>query len=766
MLLWLLFSIVLLALLFPGLARLGRGAGWVGGAVFALLTAVLLARAAPVVQGRPLTEVYAWAPSLGVDLVLYLDGLSLLFALLITGVGALVLVFSGEYLRGDPLMGRFLGYLTGFAAAMLGLVLAGNLVTLFVFWELTSVASYLLIGHDHRREEVRAAALQALLVTAGGGLALLAAFLLVGAAAGTMDIPTLLSRGEALREHPLYLPILVLVLLGAFTKSAQFPFHFWLPSAMAAPTPASAYLHSVTMVKAGVYLLARLSPVLGGTAPWQWSLIAAGGTTMVLGAVMAVGQRDLKRLLAYSTVNALGTLVFLLGIGTEAAVHAALVFLPAHALYKGGLFLVAGAVDHGTGTRDIGRLRGLAGGMPLLAGAALLAALSMAGLPPLFGFIGKETVYQAVVDSPSAAVLLTAAAVGANVFLVAAAGLAVLLPFFGRTREPLRVHPPPLALVLGPLLLAGGGLALGLFPGLVDGSLIAPAAAAVLIAPTRVDLKLWHGVNPVLVLSLLTFAGGAALYAGRSLLVRGTEAVRTVAGWGPDRWYGWSLAALGWTARGQTRLLQHGSLSGYLRTVVGATLALAAFTFLRGGEVRLFRSPEGVQFFELGIAALVLGASVLAAGAPTRLGAIVAMGVIGYGVALFYVEFGAPDLAMTQFIIETITVILFVLVIYRLPAYASLSLPRHRLMDALLAGGGGLLVTVLVLAVLAGAPGSRLADFFAEQTFPAAHGRDIVNVILVDFRAMDTLGEIAVLGLAGTGVAALLRLRPRKGRDR
>ncbi|MBE0599065.1 MAG: putative monovalent cation/H+ antiporter subunit A [Desulfuromonadales bacterium] len=713
-------------------------------------------------------ESHPWVPALGVNLTFYLDGLSLLFVLLVSGVGTLVFLYAGHYMREEPQLGRFFFFLTFFMGSMLGLVLAGNLITLFVFWELTSISSYFLIGYRHGEEESRAAALQALLVTGLGGLALLAGFLLLGQVAGSLEMSAVLGSGEVVRDHPLYLPILLLVLAGAFTKSAQFPFHFWLPSAMAAPTPVSAYLHSVTMVKAGIYLLARFSPVLGGTPPWQWSLILAGAATMLLGVVLAIGQNDLKRLLAYSTINSLGILVFLLGIDTEKAVHAALVFLLVHALYKGALFLVAGIVDHQTGTRDIRQLRGLGRQLPLITVATALAALSMAGFPPLFGFIGKETIYHVVLDAPSAAPLLTLLTVLANVLLVAVAALFVLKPFFGRPAMAVDPHPLPAAMTLGPVLLAAGGLVIGLLPWLIDERLLTPAASAVLATPTQVELALWHGINLNLLLSLLTFVLGAGAYLGWLRWGQMAARWRPLAGWGPATWYKWGLKGLTGTAAAQTRILQHGYLSLYLLAIFVATCGFAGLALWRAGGVPLALQLGDLQFFEAVIALLILASAVVAIRSDSRLGAIVAMGVIGYGIALIYIEFGAPDLAMTQFIIETITVILFILVISRLPAYAELSSRGSRLRDALVAVAGGGLMTVLVLAALATGSESRLADFFAETTYPEAHGRDIVNVILVDFRAMDTLGEITVLGLAGAGVAALLRLRPtsKRGENR
>jgi multicomponent Na+:H+ antiporter subunit A len=450
----------------PFLYRVARAkASWTIAALPLGLFTFFASLAGRIAAGQPVTVSYAWVPTLDVNLSFRLDGLSLLFSLLITGIGALIVIYAGGYLAAHHHLGRFYAYLALFMASMLGLVLADNVITLFVFWELTSLSSYLLIGFDHEREAARSAALQALLVTGVGGLAMLAGLLLLGRAAGSLELSNVLGAGEAIRAHPLYLAILLLILAGAFTKSAQFPFHFWLPSAMEAPTPVSAYLHSATMVKAGVYLLARLSPVLGGTEAWIAIVTLTGAATMLVGAAKALLETDLKRILAYSTVSVLGMLTLLLGIGTPRAIEAAMVYLLAHALYKGALFLVAGAVDHETGTREATRLGGLRRAMPITAVAAAAAAVSMVGLPPLFGFIAKELLYEATWGAPDLALVITGVTVLSNTLLMAVAVVVGIQPFAGQAvSTPKKPHEAPWTLWLGPALLGGLGLIGGLFP--------------------------------------------------------------------------------------------------------------------------------------------------------------------------------------------------------------------------------------------------------------------------------------------------------------
>jgi len=751
-----------LAALAPVLHRVGRRrTGWLiawAPVVFFLFFTTLVHRVA---EGEVLLTTYTWVPSLGINLSFHVDGLSLLFALIVSGIGVLVVVFAGGYLADDPQLGRFYAYIILFMTAMLGVVLSDNLITLFIFWELTSVSSFLLIGFKHQYEASRAAALQALLVTGAGGLALLAGLLLLGQVGGSLELTILFSQGEAIRSHSLYLPILILVLLGAFTKSAQVPFHFWLPNAMEAPAPVSAYLHSATMVKAGVYLLARLSPILGNTEAWQYLVTLAGVVTMLLGAALALFQTDLKRILAYSTVSTLGTLVLLLGLDTTLSIKAAMVFLLVHALYKGALFMATGAVDHEAGTRDIRQLTGLRHFMPITSAAIGLAAVSMAGLPPMLGFIGKELLYEAKLQAPRAGLFITGVGVLSNVLLVAVAGLIAIGPLFGRNvATPKIPRRAPLGLWLGPALLAVLGLLIGLLPDQLAKSLISPAVSAVRAQPTDVKLSLWHGVNPVLILSVITVISGVSVYVLRHRLQRFAQLYGLGTRWGPGRWYSLWLNGLDAFARFQTRLLQSGYLRIYMLIIVVTTLGIVGYTLISQVEIiDALTWPQDVRFYEGTLAAMILAATLIAVRSRSRLAAVAALGAIGYGVALLFMLFGAPDLAMTQFSIETLTVILFVLVLYRLPRFSNLTSRRERARDALVALTAGGLMTLLVLVATAKPLRSILTPYFAENSVESAKGRNIVNVILVDFRGIDTLGEITVLAVAAIGVHALLKLR-------
>jgi len=749
-----------LAIVAPRICRVARGyTGWLLALIPLGLVVYFVSHAQLVASGGVLQESYPWVPALGVNLSFRLDGLSLLFALLITGVGALILVYTGGYMAGHPQLGRLYAFLLLFMGSMLGLVLSDNLLGLFVFWELTSISSYLLIGFNHERSEARAAALKALLITGGGGLALLAGLLLLGKAGGSFEISVILNQAENLRSHSLYLPILLLILVGAFTKSAQFPFHFWLPGAMEAPTPVSGYLHSATMVKAGIYLLARLSPALGGTDAWFLCLTVVGGLTMLLGAWLALMQSDLKRILAYSTVSALGTLTLFLGLGGTLAIQATMAFLLGHALYKGALFLVAGALDHETGTRDADRLGGLFRVMPVTAVAAGVAALSMAGVAPLLGFLSKELSYEAALHAPAAA-WVAAVVVIANILLVAMAGVAGLRPFLGKiVTTPKPPHEAPLSMWLGPVVLAGLSVTWGIWPTLGADTLVSAASTSVLGEAADIHLKLWHGLNLALALSGVTLIGGVIVYAGRGSLRKSVSRWEGLGKWGPACWYEFALRGLNWVADGQTRLLQSGYLRYYLMIVFMTTAGLAGATLVARGRLVLPEDWSGLRFYDVGLVVLILLATVATVLARSRLAAIASLGVVGFGVALIFVLFGAPDVAMTQFLVETLTVILFVLVFYHLRETPALSSPLARGRDALFAAAVGVLMTALVLVAADLQYHPPISSEFVKRSVSEAHGRNLVNVILVDFRGLDTLGEITVLAAAGIGVYGLLKLR-------
>ena len=736
----------------------GAALGWLCAVPPALLTAVFAACLPAIADGSTIRVAHDWVPSLGVSASFLLDGLSLTFALLISGIGTLVALYAGASMAGHDQFGRFVLFLLMFMVAMLGLVLADNLITLFVFWELTTVTSYLLIGFNHASAKARRAALQALLLTGAGGLALLAGFILLGNVAGSYELSEILTMGDVIRAHELYLPILVLILAAAFTKSAQFPFHFWLPNAMAAPTPVSAYLHSATMVKAGIYLLARMHPAMSGTDAWMWTLTIVGALTAVIASVIALRQTDLKLALAYTTVMALGTLTMFLGADATVAVAAAMTFLIVHSLYKASLFLVVGVIDHQTGTRETDRLRGLASLMPITALAAVAAALSMAGFPPFLGFIGKELKYEGALAIAAEPAFVTSAAIAANMLMVAMAGIIALRPFFGATMPTAGTpHDPPFRMWIGPLLLAVLGLTFGLAPALIAESLVQPAVTAVLGRPETINLKLWHGINLPLLLSVLTFAVGVLIYVFhqtlRAFLIRLEAALPVTA----DRAWDACLDGLKLVAKTQTRFLQHGVLRHYL-FVIFASFALAVgLTLVATGAVRWPAAWPDILFKHGAVVVLIATGAIMAAFARSRLTAICALGIVGIGVALFFVMFGAPDVAMTQLLVETLVVVLVAVAMLRLPLLERDVLKRRRWKDGALALTVGAVVALTLLAVSEGPLDLSVTAYYEAASVPDAYGRNIVNVILVDFRALDTFGEIVVVAVAALGAFAVLR---------
>jgi multicomponent Na+:H+ antiporter subunit A len=765
-LVWLLLAGFALSALAPGLYRLlGKTTERVLALLPAAATLYLLAQVPTVSHGKTIASHWSWLPGLDVNLALQLDGLSLLFSILITGIGALIVLYSGSYLEGHAKLGRFYMFLLLFMTSMLGVAMADDIIALFVFWELTSLSSYFLIGFEHEHQDARRNALQALLVTGFGGLALLAGLILMAIVTGTNSLSGTLAQGELLRDAPLYAAIFTLVVLGAFTKSAQVPFHFWLPGAMVAPTPVSAYLHSATMVKAGVYLLARVNPGLGGTTAWTVVLGLFGTATLVTGAVLALRQVDLKLVLAYTTVAALGAMTLLIGIGTSKALLAAMAVLLAHALYKGALFMVAGAIDHSTGTRDLRNLGGLRKAMPWTAMTALIAALSFAGMLPLFGFIAKESMLAALLhrDGSTGLVVLAGTLIGLVLLVVAAARVGVQ-PFWGKLQPtPHSPHEAPWALRLGPLVLALCTVGLGLAPAYAGAWLVDPASSAAAGQTLQGHLALWHGLAPEFLLGLAILGTGAVMYWRGIPSASAASKLGFLDNVGPQAAYTRGLAGFFKVAKLQARLLQNGRVRIYLRIIFAVATFGGLLTLLRFGVPSLSFEGFDVRPHEL-LFVILLAASALAMPfMQSRLGAVAVLGVVGYSIAVVFILFGAPDLAMTQFLFETLMVLLFIAVLRRMPRFEKVSRATNRTFDAILAVAGGTFVFLLVWLATTTTLHPTISAFHAAMAETAAHGHNVVNVILVDFRGLDTLGEITVLAVAALGVTALLRLRPRKG---
>ena len=723
----------------------------------------LLTMMPQVSNGDTIIVSHTWFKSFNINLSFIVDGLSITMGLIVSGIGAIIVFYASGYLKGHKKLARFYAYLLFFMTSMFGVVLSNNIISLFIFWELTSVSSYLLIGFNHEQERSRYASLQALLVTGGGGLALMAGLILLGNVAGTYTISELLHLNPVITGHGLYIPILILILLGAFTKSAQFPFHFWLPNAMEAPTPVSAYLHSATMVKAGVFLLARLNPALSGPEIWHTILLSFGAVTMLMGAAMAIGQNDLKRILAYTTISALGIMVFLIGLGTNFAITAALTFLVVHAMYKGGLFLVAGAIDHETGTRDIRKLGGLFKLLPLVGIGAVLAALSYAGIPPFFGFIAKELIYEAAYNAPLNPYLLLGAAILTNMFLVATAIMVGVKPFFGSYKEtPKHPHHAPLSLWIGPVILGSLGVIFGVVAFIPDTYLIAPATLSV-FASEGTKLYLWHGFNIILFFSFLTLLGGLAFYKLSSYIKKHMKLFNKVAAIGPEELYKKLLQGMLTFAKAQISFFQNGYLRHYFMWILGFFVGLIVLTVFSFNLLPFIKfNLIDIEFYEALVVFIMFFAAFAAIASKSVLASVAALGIVGYGIALIFTFYSAPDLAMTQFSIETLTVILLVFIVYNVPKFTDISPRKTKIRDIAISATVGLCVTLLLLIVLNSPADAKISDYFLDNSYLEAHGRNVVNVILVDFRALDTMGEITVLAIAAIGVYTLLKFRRRK----
>jgi multicomponent Na+:H+ antiporter subunit A len=711
-------------------------------------------------KGVVITESYEWLPVLGIDFTFYIDGFSILFSLLVLGIGSFILVYAGYYMRPYPMKGRFLGFLLLFMMAMQGIVVSGNLITLFVFWELTSVSSYLLIGYYHEKPEARASALQAFLITGLGGLALLGGFVFMGIPYGSYDLNYILSNPEILKESNYYLPAFILIIIGAFTKSAQFPFHFWLPGAMTAPSPVSAFLHSATMVKAGIFLLARLNPVLGGTEIWTYTLTITGVTTMFVGAWISITQVDLKRILAYTTVSALGTLVLLLGTGTEYAINAAIIFLLVHALYKGTLFMMAGNIEKKTGTRDITKLGGLFKYMPFAGTVMMLALVSMAGVPPMLGFLGKELIYEASAAAPEAHLFILALGFLTNLILVYLSLRLALGIFFGK--EPtysLTPKEPALPLILGPFFLVLTSLVLGLFPSTMANALTSNAITAISPEFDAIVLKLWHGFTLVLGLSILTLIGGAVLFRYHRVILPIIDRVN-IKFFRKEftRVFFGILDSFLIFTKAKTKTIQHGYHRFYLMTIFVIASLLVWVMIWRADPLIVELDFSAMPLNLVAVVILIITATLSAVVSHSRVVALISMGVIGFGITIIFIAYSGVDLAITMIMVETLMVILSMVVVYHLPVYKKFSTTGARMRDAIVGTLVGSFFVVLVLQAGTSTLELPISEYFKETSLSMAYGRNIVNVILVDFRALDTLGEITVISVAALGIYAMVRL--------
>ncbi len=744
--------------LVPGvMIRAGRNACATFTAVPTALALILLMLLAPaVLRGEVIEAELVWLPQLGLSASFFLDGLGLLFAAMILGVGLLITLYARFYLSGDDPMGQFYTYLLLFQGAMLGIVLSNNILLLLIFWELTSLSSFLLIGYWKHLPEGRRGARMALAVTGGGGLAMIGGMLILGNIAGSYNLTDILASGEAIRASEWYLPALILILIGAFTKSAQFPFHFWLPHAMAAPTPVSAYLHSATMVKAGVFLLARMWPALAGTDAWFYLVATTGLVTMVIGAVIALFKDDLKALLAFSTVSHLGLLTMLLGFGTPAAAVAAVFHVINHLTFKAALFMIAGIVDHETHTRDIKRLGGLARLMPVTAVIGTVAALSMAGIPLFNGFVSKEMMLEEAAHTAwfeNPWIVPALATLGA-LFSVAYSFRFIVHVFGGPVRDdyPHQPHDPPAGMYLAPALLAVIVVLIGVMPFLAE-PVVAAAVSAVTGTEMSPYLKLWHGLTPALWLSIIAVLGGAVLLWLHRPLARAWDAApRPEAKAIFDAIMGAAVRL----SRMISETLHDGVLSRYLAIMVAASVALGAIAWSGGGLAAPTRTPLPVPpVVAVGWVLLIVATASVVITHRHRFQSLVIISIIGLMISVGFVYLSAPDLALTQISVETVTIILLLLALHFLPKQTPVeSSPARRLRDGLLAlaagGGVGAVAYAFLLRDV-----DAISDYHLANSYEGGGGTNVVNVILVDFRGFDTYGEIIVLGIAGFVIYAL-----------
>ncbi|SET62166.1 multisubunit sodium/proton antiporter, MrpA subunit [Oceanobacillus limi] len=723
----------------------------------------------------PVRQVYNWIPSLGINFDFYLDGLSLLFVLLISGIGSLVVFYSIYYLHVSERLGSFYVYLLMFMTAMLGVVLSDNLFVLYTFWELTSISSFLLIGYWHYRERSRYGAQKSMLITVFGGLSMLGGFILLTVITGTTSIQEMITQTDLILSSD-YLPLIMgLILLGAFTKSAQFPFHIWLPDAMEAPTPVSAYLHSATMVKAGIFLVARFSPIFA-TYEWFFIIVSIVGiATLCWASYMAVRQTDLKGILAFSTISQLGMIMAMLGFGTKAAIFAAIFHILNHATFKGSLFMVAGIIDHETGTRDIRRLGGLLTVMPITATLAVFGTFSMAGIPLPFlnGFYSKEMFFEATlhlneVVNPIANViipLIPYLAVFGSIFTFVYS----MYFFFGVFTGPkqfdklkIKPHEAPIGMLVSPIILVVGVVFIGLFPNSVNGTFLIHAAEAVNNAVEIKDIHFWHGWIPPLFMSLAVVGIGALLYLTRE---KWSNVYHVLPGkMSMNKVYDGLVKNVDTFSTRLTNTYMTGSLKTYMSIILGTIIFVTFIVMISTNGFNMeFNNLAEVTWIELAVVVIIIIAALATMFTTSKLGAILITGVVGYGVATLFVIYRAPDLALTQLVIETVSVALFLLCFYHLPKLEKRKESTgSKLNNMIISIGFGALMTLIAISAHSTEWFDPISDYFIETAYKLGGGHNVVNVILVDMRGLDTLFEIAVLGIAALAIFSLIKLRKDK----
>ena len=719
------------------------------------------------------TQSLKWIPSLGINIDLYLDGLSLLFVLLISGIGSLVVLYSIFYLDQTERLGHFYVYLLMFMSAMLGVVLSDNIFVLYTFWELTSISSFLLIGYWHFKERSRYGALKSLLITVFGGLSMFGGLILLSLITNTTSIQAMISQTDTILNSS-YLPlILILILMGAFTKSAQFPFHIWLPDAMEAPTPVSAYLHSATMVKAGLYLIARFSPIFS-SYEWFFIIVSLGGIiTLCWGSYMAVRQTDLKAILAFSTISQLGMIMAMLGFGTKIAVFAAVFHILNHATFKGSLFMVAGIVDLNTGTRDIRRLGGLLIFMPMTATLALFGTFSMAGVPLPFlnGFYSKELFFESALHLNEGVQAITSFLITVIPYLAVFGSIFTFVysmyfffGVFGKQKHKPQLPKQPIeasiGILISPIILVLGVILIGLFPNSVNGSLLTHAATSISDLAEYQTIKFWHGLSSTpFIMSMAVVGVGTLLYLTRKRwmgvynVLPGRASFNKVYDYLVDRVDAYSTRI--------TNTYMTGSLRTYMSIIIGALFIVTfAYMFITGGFTISFDNLAEISIIEIAIVAIIIIAALGTIFANHNVAAILILGIVGYGVAMLFVIYRAPDLALTQLVIETVTVTLFLLCFYHLPKLRKRTESvSTKAMNAFISIGFGLLMTLISISAHSTTWFDKISDYFLETALTIGGGTNVVNVILVDMRGVDTLFEIAVLGIAGLAIFSLIRLR-------